>query len=184
MCTPEEFDHYQAIVKAGERGEVHPMAAMAAKAMVDEYLGRVITETATAQRAILGQVFERHGPPPPRLPEDVNVSPTPPQAKLTGDVGGGPAIRGMLQEDIRLAIAMGATDIRVGQHQVNAQGIRVGTNKPDLQFTMRDGKRVYIEYDHANPPSGDRGFEHYWRTRSNDPSGHQILRSPDAGDRI
>jgi RHS repeat-associated protein len=59
----------------------------------------------------------------------------------------------------------GATDIRVDQQQVDADGNHVGVNRPDLQYTL-DGKRHYVEWD---TPSSNRGPGHEARIKANDP---------------
>lgn len=74
-------------------------------------------------------------------------NPKPPPADETGKIGESPTQDAELRKDIELAKAEGATDIRVNQEQVNAQRKRVGINRPDLQYTTKDGTRVYIEYD-------------------------------------
>jgi hypothetical protein len=103
--------------------------------------------------------------------EQNNPEPPPPNEK--GKIGESPTQDAELQKDIALAKAEKATDIRVNQEQVNAQGKRVGINKPDLQYTRQDGTRVYIEYD--TPESG-RGPGHEARILSNDPKGKVILK--------
>ena len=100
-------------------------------------------------------------------------NPKPPEADETGKIGESPTHEAELRKDIDLAKAEGATDIRVNQEQVNADGTRVGVNRPDLQFTTKDGKRVYIEYD--TPESG-RGPGHEARILANDPKGKIILK--------
>ena len=60
-----------------------------------------------------------------------------------------------------------ATNIRVNQEQTNAQGVRVGQNRPDLQYTDGDGIRHYVEYD-QDPASGAAYAQ---RIRANDPAG-------------
>ncbi len=79
----------------------------------------------------------------------------------------------MVEKDCLKAETEGATDIRLDQEQVDANGARVGTNRPDLQYTSRDGQRIYIEYDRA---SSARGAPHRTRTLSNDPRGFSILK--------
>jgi RHS repeat-associated protein len=64
-----------------------------------------------------------------------------------------------------------ARDIRVNQHQVNIFGVRVGINKPDLQFTYK-GNRYYVEWDKS---SSGRGIPHGERILSNDPNGVLLL---------
>lgn len=73
--------------------------------------------------------------------------------------------------DIEELTARGAQDIRVNQQQINAAGERVGTNRPDLQYTL-DGRRHYVEYD---SPSSTRGPAHKDRILANDPEGNVTL---------
>jgi len=110
-----------------------------------------------------------------RLPQDINVNPTPPPAlSLDRLIGGGPAQNAAMQADIKEARAQGETDFRVNQEQVNAAGQRVGTNRPDLQYTDANGRRVYVEYDTT---SSTRGPRHQCRIMANDPNGTVILRT-------
>jgi hypothetical protein len=67
--------------------------------------------------------------------------------------------------------AKGATDIRINQQQVNAEGKHVGVNRPDLQYTL-EGKRNYVEWD---TKSSNRGTLHEYRTLANDPKGEVKL---------
>ena len=76
-----------------------------------------------------------------------------------------------LRQWVTAITRMGAQDIRVVQQQVNAAGLRVGKNQPDLQFTWR-GVRYYVEWDTAR--SG-RGVPHGERILSNDPLGRVLL---------
>lgn len=114
-------------------------------------------------------------------PQDIAVNPTRPRARsLYRPVGGNPAQQRSLAKDIQDAIAQGATDIRVNQQQINALGNRVGINRPDLQYTLPDGRRVYIEYDNMTPntwPNTPRGPGHADRILANDPNGVVILRT-------
>lgn len=64
----------------------------------------------------------------------------------------------------------GATDIRVDQQQVNAEGKHVGVNRPDLQYTL-DGKRHYVEWDTS---TSGRGAGHESRIRANDPKAGSV----------
>lgn len=120
------------------------------------------------------------GPAAERLPQDINVDPVPPDPlPLNRRIGSNPRQNEVLQQDIAEAEAMGALDIRVNQHQVNAAGERVGINLPDLQYTRPDGTRVYIEYDNMTPgtsPNTPRGPSHADRIMANDPSGVVILK--------
>lgn len=110
-----------------------------------------------------------------RLPQDVAVDPNPPQAlPLNRPVGLSPTQNAQVQADIAAARAQGATDFRVNQQQVNAAGQRVGTNRPDLQYTDANGRRVYVEYD---TPASTRGPAHQQRILSNDPNGDVILKT-------
>ena len=85
----------------------------------------------------------------------------------------GSAQNSAVQTDAIWADARGATDIRIDQHQVNANGNRVGINRPDLQYTL-NGQRHYIEYERVAPPGG-RGLGHVDRILSNDPNGIVII---------
>jgi hypothetical protein len=60
----------------------------------------------------------------------------------------------------------GATDFRVNQQQVNVDGVRVGVNRPDLQYSM-NGQRHHEEWD---TPSSGRGPGHREPILANDPS--------------
>jgi hypothetical protein len=62
-------------------------------------------------------------------------------------------------------------DVRVNQEQVNANMVRVGRNRPDLQFTLF-GIRFYAEYD---TPTSPRGPAHRARTLANDQDGATLL---------
>jgi len=53
-------------------------------------------------------------------------------------------------------------------------GDRVGINRPDLQYTLPNGMRVYIEYDTA---TSGRGIPHANRILANDPQGIVILKT-------
>jgi hypothetical protein len=59
----------------------------------------------------------------------------------------------------------------VDQTQVNVFGIKVGINRPDLQYTL-NGVRYYEEFDRF---SSQRGFEHQARIYQNDPLGKVLL---------
>lgn len=110
-------------------------------------------------------------PPNSRLPQDINREsnyPEPPSANNgKGTIGTNPNQATALSRDIEQARAEGATAIRVNQEQVNAEGVRVGQNRPDLQYTDSDGIRHYIEYD-QDPSSG---AAHAQRLQANDPTG-------------
>ena len=88
-------------------------------------------------------------------------------------VGKNPIQDQALQDRVTELQALGARDIRVNQQQVNADRVQVGTNRPDLQYTLND-KRYYEEYD---IPSSNRGQPHKERLEANDPNGEVILRT-------
>jgi hypothetical protein len=89
-----------------------------------------------------------------RRPQDIKVNPTPPPAKdLKRPIGLSPTQNARLQADIKRLEAQGATNIRVNQQQVNVEGVRVGVNRPDLQYTL-DGRRYYVEYGFASGVAG------------------------------
>jgi hypothetical protein len=115
-----------------------------------------------------------------RRPVDIAVDPVPPpQLPLNRPIGGTPAQQAALQADIAAAQNLGATDIRVNQAQVNAQGVRVGRNRPDLQYTIGTD-RYHIEYDNMTPstyPNSPRGRDHADRILANDPAAEVILRT-------
>ena len=103
------------------------------------------------------------------LPRDVNVNPEPPHALPTDrPVGPSACQNAQAQADIQAAKNAGAEDIRVNQQQVNADGERIGVNRPDTQMTQ-DGYRVYDEYQNPNDVPG--GEAHMERTFANDPNG-------------
>jgi len=116
----------------------------------------------------------------PRLPQDVNVNPEPPDPLPTNNrpIGLDPAQNAELQQDLS-NLPRGAGDVRVNQQQVNADGVRVGTDRPDLQYTdPATGKRVYVEYD---TPDSNRGVPHAQRICANDPLGIVILKTSPGG---
>lgn len=76
----------------------------------------------------------------------------------------------------RLRFTPPTADVRVSQQQVNANGEGVGVNRPDLQYTDANGKRVYVEYDTS---SSNRGPRHQTRIEANDSNGKVILITQD-----
>ncbi len=103
-----------------------------------------------------------------RLPQDVAVDPSAPQAlPFDRPISSSATQNLQLQQDIIGAQDQGATDIRVNQQQVNAAGARVGINRPDLQYTL-DNLRYYIEYE---TQSLGAAIEHMPRIMANDPTG-------------
>ena len=59
----------------------------------------------------------------------------------------------------------GATNIRKNQVQVDANGNRVGDNRPDLQYDL-DGRHYNVEFDHNAANSARHGAQ----IRANDPN--------------
>ncbi|MGE3465515.1 MAG: RHS repeat domain-containing protein, partial [Pyrinomonadaceae bacterium] len=108
----------------------------------------------------------------PRLRQDLQVRARPPSARTNSRIGNSRAQNRELKNDIKRARSQGATDIRVNQQQVNAEGKRVGINRPDLQYTRKDGTRAYTEYDRPGKGVNSlRGRAHADRILSNDPQG-------------
>ncbi len=111
---------------------------------------------------------------PSRLPQDVGVNPTPPKPLgLTRPISKSAAQNAQLAQDIADAKGAGGRNFRVNQQQVNAAGERVGTNRPDLQYTDASGQRQYVEYD---TPASGRGQGHQDRILANDPNGNVVLK--------
>jgi RHS repeat-associated protein len=103
-----------------------------------------------------------------RLPQDINVNPQAPAANSgNGKVGPSATQNAAAQGDAAAAKAAGHTDIRMNQQQVNASGVRVGKNRPDLQSTDPKGVRHYTEYDR----NAQNAAAHHARTKANDPNG-------------
>jgi LysM domain len=149
--------------------------SVGASANVVDNLGRVDNATITAPLLL-------PAPNRVRLPQDIAASPNAPVAlNVRGrTVGGSAAQNAALRADIRAAKLDGGRNFRVNQQQVNAAGQRVGINRPDLQYTRLDGKRMYIEYDNRTPgtfPNTPRGPAHLERILANDPNGLVELRS-------
>ena len=59
------------------------------------------------------------------------------------------------------------SDIRKNQQQVDANGNKVGNNRPDLQWTDGQGQRHYWEID-SNKSSSNKHGE---TIKNNDPNG-------------
>ncbi|MET8147895.1 RHS repeat-associated core domain-containing protein [Actinoplanes sp. NPDC049668] len=111
------------------------------------------------------------GTGPTRLPQDVRVNPLAPKPLPLRNRSIGRASHDRaVQARIKDLQAQGATDIRLNQQQINAAGVRVGTNRPDLQYTLNQ-KRYYEEWD--SPRSG-RGPGHEKRIRANDPKAGNV----------
>ena len=104
-----------------------------------------------------------------RLSQDVNVNPLAPKVLgLERRIGLSDTQNARMQADIQRAYENGAYDVRVNQQQVNVDGVRVGINRPDLQYTNSNGQRVYVEYDTT---ASNRAIPHEIRILSNDPKG-------------
>ena len=141
------------------------------------FVGAALAEIAAAMSSRLGPrlaQMTRTPVPGQRLPQDIAVNPTPPRdLPVTGRSVGRPSHTAQAQADAATARAAGATDIRLNQQQVNAANVRVGLNRPDLQYTNANGQRVYIEYE---GPANPRGAAHTQRIVANDPGASVIVR--------
>jgi hypothetical protein len=113
--------------------------------------------------------------PGARLPRDANARPTPPPEKpLPGrTVGRSPTQNEAMQADVAYLRSIRATNIRINQQQLDANGTRIGINRPDVQARLPDGRMIYIEYDTSR---SDRGPGHAARLGINDPDAIIILR--------
>lgn len=108
-----------------------------------------------------------------RLQRDVDAEGSAPASlALVRPIGQSPTQNQFLQDRIKALRAQGATDFRVNQAQVNADGMKVGANRPDLQYTDSTGRRVYEEFDTSG---SDRGGPHGQRIVANDPSAFVVL---------
>jgi RHS repeat-associated protein len=105
----------------------------------------------------------------PRLKQDEALGKNkkaPPALATNGrTIGDNPNQNKAVQDRVTELKKKGATDIRIDQQQVDADGNHVGINRPDLQYTL-DGKRFYVEWD---TPSSGRGAGHKARIQANDP---------------
>ncbi|NKY39205.1 hypothetical protein, partial [Cellulomonas septica] len=111
-----------------------------------------------------------------RNPRDMAVNPKAPDAlSLKRPIGSSATQNQALQDRIDELNALGARDMRVNQQQVALNDVRVGINRPDLQYTL-DGRRHYEEYD---TNASNRGPEHEARILSNDPDGVVTLHTVD-----
>ena len=130
-----------------------------------------------------------------RLPEDIRVrgGSVPDQLETRGRGFRTDAQADRADEWLDLAEARGAEDIRVDQAQIDATGMRVGDNRPDIQMTFGPGeyelpdgtklvvppgqqKRLYVELDRS---TSNRGPGHEERIMANDPDGLVILETVD-----
>ena len=79
-----------------------------------------------------------------------------------------------IDEQVQELIDAGYTDVRKNQQQVDADGNKVGTNRPDVQGTNPKTKqREYWEFDH----NAKNSKAHEETIQSNDPSGkvHPVI---------
>jgi RHS repeat-associated protein len=103
-----------------------------------------------------------------RLQQDVNVNPAAPRAlPLNRPISSSPTHNAFLPGRIGSLQGQGAIDMRVNQQQVDINGIRVGINRPDLQYTL-NGQRFYEEFETNS--IGD-AWLHMPRIMANDPTG-------------
>jgi hypothetical protein len=130
-------------------------------------------------RRIVDDIIAARGPV--RLQRDIDrqaLNRTP-RASTRSRIGTDAVQAQALRDELRQLALRNVDDIRVNQEQVNAAGARVGLNRPDLQYTDEQGRRVYVEYD--RPLCGDRnrskrGALHEQRIKANDPKAVIILR--------
>ncbi|WP_156366517.1 VWA domain-containing protein [Microbacterium sp. No. 7] len=109
-----------------------------------------------------------------RLPQDVAVRGSTPRDPLELDrpisrSAAQNAAKDQIIEELRAARY---TEIRVDQRQVNGEKEIVGINRPDIQATALNGKRVYIELD---TNTSTRGPGHARRLLANDPDADVYL---------
>ena len=103
---------------------------------------------------------------------DTTDAPTAPEANNgDGPKHGGDDHNDAVDNDIKDMRDKGYTDIRKNQTQVNANGQKVGNNRPDAQGTRPDGTREYREQDNNKKNSERHGDQ----IRNNDPNGVCIL---------
>jgi RHS repeat-associated protein len=109
-----------------------------------------------------------------RLPQDVAVAgrDAPPVKSLFRPISRSASQNQQLWQDVRVLVARRAGDIRVNQQQVDINGLRVGINRPDLQYTL-NGQRFYVEYE---TQSYEDALLHGPRIMANDPLGGFIPR--------
>jgi RHS repeat-associated protein len=144
----ENWDHkdLNAIMETGGEGGTYLTAAIA----TPEILGGLGAEGVAAD----GVSVDAAADAPKQLPLDRPISRSPAQNQVAWD-------RVAELQDL------GAEDIRLNQAQVNAEGAKVGTNRPDLQFTL-DGTRYYEEFE---SPGSNRGPGHLNTIFEHDPNG-------------
>jgi hypothetical protein len=131
-----------------------------------------VTISAVALKGPVKAGLSRLGPTTTaRLPQDLGVNPTAPRPlPLNRPVSSSPSQNLFVQNRIGDLIQQGATDIRVNQQQVNINGIRVGVNRPDLQYTLNN-VRAYEEFE---TQSWADVLAHQPRITANDPLGQFV----------
>jgi len=108
-----------------------------------------------------------------RFPRDIGVNPRPPEPLDNGrPISNSFTQNQAAQARIEQLEQLGARDIRVNQQMVNAQGQRVGVNRPDIQYTW-NGQRYYEEYETQSIADA---LAHEARILANDPEGIFIPR--------
>ncbi|HPU13691.1 MAG TPA: hypothetical protein PLQ19_07855 [Aeromicrobium sp.] len=122
----------------------------------------------------------RRDPDKARLSQDAAVrgKPAPPALAHSRPIARDPIQNALKDKKVAELQELGFVDIRVNQQQVNAKGVRVGTNRPDIQATAPDGTRHYWEYDKK---SSTRGPAHQTRILSNDDSAKICLLNETGG---
>jgi hypothetical protein len=150
-------------VKRGGRATTSAMYFVATNPALDDVL----------KRDLVRQIV-RQNPEGARLARDVAVrGKSPPQPLSLRRAISRSATQNARKDEIVLDLQRrGFTEIRVNQQQVNAAGLRVGTNRPDIQATAPDGTRHYYELDAT---SSTRGPGHMVRILSNDDQGEVYL---------
>ena len=127
--------------------------------------------------ALIGGAIGAAGAIPERLPQDVDVNPQPPSARPLNRPIGRVSHNAALRQEIQTARAAGAQDLRVNQQQIvvaDGNEVRVGTNRPDFQYTDASGRRIYLEFD---APPAERAIPHALRLLANDPVGKVFLQT-------
>jgi len=179
--TLEGLGQVYEMLKSGDPGQVAYAVGLITSAYATYEIGKRMGSgegrAATGEGIVLddGTAVK---PQAARLPQDVNVKSKPPDPRRVEGrtVGKSPAQNAAVQADAEAARRSGASDIRINQQQVNAQGKRVGVNRPDLQYTTTGKQRVYIEYDRS---TSNRAKAHMDRLQANDPCGLVVCKTID-----
>jgi hypothetical protein len=132
-------------------------------------------------RRIVDNIVAKLGPQRLQVDKDRQALGRTPIASRSNKIGTDPVQAQALKDDIDRVTLEGATDIRVNQEQVIAgpPPTRVGRNRPDLQYTDAQGRRVYVEYDRpmcSDRTRSKRGAMHEQRIKANDPTAIVILK--------